>query len=101
MCCDGSDSLELVRTYSGVLGWVNNRKLTQRRLPRVSRQPNRPFLSWLSQISSGLLGCAGAALSTFRWPILSSVEATQVRILRGNTRCVRVRAHRFGRSPDV
>ena len=35
---DTSESLALARAFSGRLGWVNNRKLTQGRFPLISRE---------------------------------------------------------------
>jgi hypothetical protein len=43
MCCDGSDSLALVRALSGLLARVNNRMLTYRRLQRLWRTQIWPF----------------------------------------------------------
>jgi hypothetical protein len=43
MCCDRSDSLALVRAFSGVLARVNNRMLTWRRFPRISPLRSSPF----------------------------------------------------------
>jgi hypothetical protein len=44
MCCDRPDSLASVRAFSDVLARVDNKMLTLRRFPRISRRLRIPHL---------------------------------------------------------